>query len=123
MDERGRIEFDDIPGTYVFDGKRSRKGLALNLMASALNSPAERESFRADEEAFMERFRLTGDQRDAVRERDWARMIELGANIYFVVKIAVADGKHVPEVVAAMTGQSVQEFTDMMRAGGRKPNG
>jgi len=123
MDERRPVGFDDIPGTHVFDGRRSRRGLALNLMASALNAPAEREAFRADEEAFMERFRLTPEQRSAVRERDWAQMIELGANIYFVVKIAVADGRHVPEVVAAMTGQSVQEYGEMMRAGGRRPNG
>lgn len=118
-----RIDFSEIPGTYVFDGRRSRKGLALNLMSAALNDASEREKFRTDEEAFMERFRLTEEQRDAVRRRDWRRMVELGANIYFVVKIAVADGRQVPEVVAAMTGQSVEEYKTMMREGGRKPNG
>lgn len=117
------IGFSDIPGTFVFDGRRSRQGLALNLMSAALNDEAERESFRADEEAFMERFRMTEPQRDAVRRRDWARMVELGGNIYFVVKIAVADGRHVPEVVAAMSGQTVEEYTTMMREGGRNPRG
>jgi len=123
MSESERIGFSDIPGTLVFDGRRSRQGLALNLMSAALNSEAERESFRADEEAFMERFRLTEDQRAAVRTRDWKRMLELGGNVYFLVKIAVADGRNVPEVVAAMTGQTVEEYIDMMRAGGRNPNG
>lgn len=123
MADNERIDFAEIPGTYVFDGRRSRQGLALNLMSAALNVESEREAFHADEEAFMERFRLTEDQRDAVRRRDWARMIELGGNIYFVVKIAVADGRHVPEVVAAMGGQTVEEYLTMMREGGRNPNG
>ncbi|ASN53380.1 protocatechuate 3,4-dioxygenase [Sinomonas sp. R1AF57] len=123
MGETDRITFSDIPGTYVFDGRRSRQGLALNLMSAALNDEAERAAFRADEEAFMERFRLTEAQRDAVRRRDWARMVELGGNIYFVVKIAIGDGKHVPEVVAAMTGQTVEEYTTMMKEGGRNPRG
>ena len=118
-----RITFAEIPGTHVFDGRRSRQGLALNLMSAALNDAAERESFRADEEAFMERFRMTEDQKDAVRRRDWPRMIELGGNIYFVVKIAVADGRNVPEVVASMSGQSVEEYIQMMREGGRNPHG
>lgn len=123
MNANRPIEFSEIPGTYVFDGQRSRSGLAINLMSAALNSPEERELWRADEEAFMERFKLTPEQRQAVRDRDWPRMIELGGNIYFVVKIAVADGRHVPEVVAAMGGQTVDEYIDMMRAGGRNPNG
>ena len=61
--------------------------------------------------------------RAAVRARDWAQMLELGGNVYFLVKIAVADGRNVPEVVAAMTGQTVEEYISMMRAGGRNPNG
>jgi len=123
MSDTNGTAFSDIPGTYVFDGRRSRQGLALNLMSAALNDEAERATFRTDEEAFMERFRLTEPQRDAVRRRDWARMVELGGNIYFVVKIAVADGKQVPEVVVTMTGQTVEEYSTMMKEGGRIPRG
>lgn len=121
MTSEQHIDFEDIPGTYVFDGRRSRQGLALNLMSAALNKEAEREAFRSDEEAFMDRFRMTEDQKDAVRRRDWKKMIEIGGNVYFVVKIAVADGRNVPEVVSAMTGQSVEEYIAMMKAGGRIP--
>jgi protocatechuate 4,5-dioxygenase, alpha chain len=113
----------EIPGTVVFDGRQSRMGLPLNNLAIALNKKADRESFVADPEAFMERFGLSEDQKVAVRERDFLRMIELGGNIYFIYKIGMVDGLKVPDIVATMAGMSPEEFVEMMRNGGRKPNG
>lgn len=113
----------DIPGTIVFDGRRSRAGLPLNNLAIALNKKAERELFVAEPEAFMTRFGLSEDQKDAVRRRDFLRMIELGGNIYFIYKIGMVDGLRVPDIVAAMAGQTTEEFVEMMRNGGRRPHG
>ena len=113
----------EIPGTIVFDGRRSRIGLPLNNLARALNKKAGRESFVADPEAFMTRFGLSDEQRDAVRRRDFGRMIELGGNIYFIYKIGMVDGLRVPDIVAAMAGQTTEEFVEMMRKGGRNPHG
>jgi protocatechuate 4,5-dioxygenase, alpha chain len=123
MDNTKPLGFDDIPGTYVFDGRRSRMGYPLNRMSAALNSPDERASFQSDPEAFMERFGLSPEQRDAVRTRDWMSMIRHGGNIYFAYKIGVMDGLTVQQVLAAMTGTSAEEFKDMMSNGGRQPNG
>jgi protocatechuate 4,5-dioxygenase alpha chain len=113
----------EIPGTIVFDGRQSRIGLPLNNLARALNKKAGRESFVADPEAFMTRFGLSDEQRDAVRRRDFGRMIELGGNIYFIYKIGMVDGLRVPDIVAAMAGQTTEEFVEMMRKGGRNPHG
>ena len=113
----------DIPGTIVFDGRQSRAGLPLNNLAMALNKKAQRDEFVADPEAFMARFGLSEPQKDAVRRRDFLRMIELGGNIYFIYKIGMVDGLSVPDIVAAMAGQSTEEFVEMMRNGGRKPHG
>ncbi|TQC48802.1 protocatechuate 3,4-dioxygenase [Rhodococcus sp. WS4] len=113
----------DIPGTIIFDGRRSRIGFPLNSLAIALNRKAERESFLADPEAFMSRFGLSDAQRDAVRRRDFLRMIELGGNIYFIYKIGMVDGLNVPDIVAAMAGQTTEEFVEMMNNGGRNPHG
>jgi protocatechuate 4,5-dioxygenase, alpha chain len=113
----------EIPGTVVFDGRQSRMGLPLNNLAIALNKKADRESFVADPEAFMERFGLSEDQKVAVRERDFLRMIELGGNIYFIYKIGMVDGLKVPDIVATMAGMSTEEFVEMMRNGGRNPHG
>jgi len=123
MEQNAPLSFDDIPGTYVFDGRRSRMGYPLNKMSSALNSPVERESFKSDPEAFMERFGLSPAQREAVRTRDWMSMIQNGGNIYFAYKIGAMDGLSVQEVLAAMTGATPEEFKTMMSNGGRQPNG
>ena len=42
-------EYDDIPGTYVFDGAHSRVGYSLNMFCMSLNEEANRDEFRADE--------------------------------------------------------------------------
>ncbi|MEV1292668.1 protocatechuate 3,4-dioxygenase [Pseudonocardia sp. NPDC049635] len=113
----------EIPGTIVFDGRRSRAGLPLNNLAMALNRRVDREAFLADPEEFMSRFGLSEAQKQAVRDRDFHRMIELGGNIYFIYKIGMVDGITVPDIVATMAGMSTDEFVDMMRNGGRKPHG
>jgi protocatechuate 4,5-dioxygenase alpha chain len=113
----------EIPGTVVFNGRQSRLGLPLNNLAIALNKKAEREQFVAEPEAFMDRFGLSDVQKDAVRRRDFLRMIELGGNIYFIYKIGMVDGLRVPDIVASMAGQTTEEFVEMMRNGGRDPRG
>lgn len=48
---RPHRDYDDIPGTYVFDAEHSRKGYHLNMFCMSLSYPRNREAFRADEEA------------------------------------------------------------------------
>ena len=43
----------EIPGTTVFTGERSRQGYRLNRMANSLSDPGNRERFCADETAYM----------------------------------------------------------------------
>lgn len=118
-----RREYDDIEGTYVFDGRRARQGYPLNSMCMTLNDPANREEFRNDLENYMDRYDLSDDQKDAVRRRDWIKMLELGGNIYFLAKIAILDGMSMQQLGALQSGVTTEEFQQMMRDGGRKPNG
>lgn len=120
--ERTR-DYDDIPGTFVFDGKRSRAGYALNSMCMSLNQPENREALRADEEGYLDQYDLTSAQRDAVLQRDWIRMLELGGNIYYTFKLAACDGMTFQQLAAQQTGVSEQEYVDMMLAGGRSIEG
>lgn len=122
MTERTR-EYDDIPGTFVFDGKRSRAGYALNSMCMSLNQPENREAFRADEAGYLDRFDVTPAQREAVLQRDWIRMLELGGNIYYTFKLAACDGMTFQQLAAQQTGVSEQEYVEMMLAGGRSIDG
>ena len=115
-----QIEFDAIPGTVVFDSRKARKGYALNKMSAALKNADDRAAFLADEEAFMERFGLSEAQKDAVRRRDWMKMLELGGNIYFCARIGLVEGLSVQDIDAQMTGVTTEEFTKMLAEGGRK---
>jgi protocatechuate 4,5-dioxygenase, alpha chain len=116
-------EYDDIPGTIVFDGRRSRRGYALNKFLMSLNEPANREAFRADEAGYLDRFALDGDQRRAVLGREWLRLIEVGGNIYYTYKLAACDGMTFQDLAGCQTGMTADDFAQMMLAGGRSPVG
>ena len=116
-------DYNDIPGTTVFDAQRSRQGYWLNQFCMSLMRAENREAFKADEAGYLDRFPMTAEQKQAVLDRDWNRMIELGGNIYFTSKLGATDGKSFQHLAAAMTGMSQQEYADMMLHGGRSPEG
>jgi protocatechuate 4,5-dioxygenase alpha subunit len=99
-----------IPDTSIFDLRLSRRGLRLNRMCSALCSPAEREAFKRDEEAFMSRFSLTENEKDLIRRRDFEGLIEAGMNIYAMLKIGSATGNSLYRMGAQMRGESYEQF-------------
>jgi protocatechuate 4,5-dioxygenase alpha chain len=119
----GHRDYDDIPGTIVFDGRRSRRGYALNKFLMSLNQAANREAFRADEAAYLDRFALDGHQREAVLGRQWLQLIELGGNIYYTYKLAACDGMTFQDLAGKQTGMTAEDFAQMMLAGGRSPEG
>ncbi len=116
-------EFDDIPGTFVFDADRSRRGYHLNMFCMSLMKPENRDAFRADEAGYLARYPMTPEQRQAVLDRDWNGMLALGGNIYFTAKIAANDGLSFQQIAAMMTGSTQAEYAAMMLAGGRSPEG
>ena len=99
-----------IPDTSIFDLRLSRRGLRLNRMCTALCSPAEREAFKRDEEAFMARFSLTDTEKDLIRHRDFEGLIEAGMNIYAMLKVGSATGNSLYRMGAQMRGESYEAF-------------
>lgn len=116
-------DYDDIPGTYVFDGTHSRKGYALNMFCMSLNDSANRDAFRADPSGYLDQHALSAEQREAVETRNWLGMLQLGGNIYYTFKLAIFDGLTMQQVGAMMSGVSPEEFTQMMIDGGRPVDG
>ena len=116
-------EYDDIPGTVVFDGRRARRGYALNKFLMSLNDPASREAFRADEAGYLGRFRLDDEQREAVLERQWLRLLEVGGNVYYTYKLAACDGMTFQDLACEQTGMTPEAYAEMMLQGGRRPEG
>jgi protocatechuate 4,5-dioxygenase, alpha chain len=116
-------EFDDIPGTRVYTAARARKGYWLNQFAMSLMKPENREQWKADERAYLDRWKLTDEQKSAVLARDYNQMLDLGGNIYFLSKIFSTDGISFAEAVSTMTDMSFPEYRQMMLDGGRSPEG
>ncbi|WP_313669455.1 protocatechuate 4,5-dioxygenase subunit alpha [Sandarakinorhabdus sp.] len=116
-------EFDDIPGTRVYTAARARKGYHLNQFCMSLMKPENRARWKADEAAYLADWPLTDDQRAAVLERDYNRLLDLGGNIYFLAKVFSTDGLSFVQAVSTMTGMSVADYQAMMLAGGRSPQG
>jgi protocatechuate 4,5-dioxygenase alpha chain len=116
-------EYDDIPGTFVFDADRSRQGYHINMFCMSLMKAENREAFKADEAKYLDRFPLTPDQREAILKRQYNRMLELGGNIYFTAKLGATDGHSFQHMAAVMTGSTQQDYADMMLKGGRSVEG
>ncbi len=104
------IPIKEIPDTSIFDLRLSRRGRRLNRMCAALCAPAEREAFKRDEEAFMERFALDEQEKRLVRSRDFKGLIEAGTNIYALLKIGSATGNSLYRMGAQMRGESYEQF-------------
>jgi protocatechuate 4,5-dioxygenase alpha chain len=119
----GAKEYDDIPGTFVFDADRSREGYALNMFCMSLMKAENRSAFKANETGYLDRFALTPEQRDALLKRDYNRMLELGGNIYFLAKLGATDGHSFQHMAAVMTGSTQEDYAKMMLAGGRPVEG
>jgi protocatechuate 4,5-dioxygenase alpha chain len=116
-------EYDDIPGTFVFDAERSRQGYGINMFCMSLMKEENRKAFKANEAEYLKKFQLTPEQREAILKRDYNRMLELGGNIYFTAKLGATDGHSFQHLAAVMTGSSQGDYAAMMLAGGRSVEG
>jgi protocatechuate 4,5-dioxygenase alpha chain len=116
-------DYDDIPGTFVFDADRSREGYPLNMFCMSLMKKENRESFKAGEAKYLDAFALSPEQREAILKRDYNRMLELGGNIYFTAKLGATDGHSFQHMAAVMTGATQDDYAKMMLGGGRSVEG
>jgi protocatechuate 4,5-dioxygenase alpha chain len=123
MAGRTQQEYDDIPGTFVFDAERSRQGYGINMFCMSLMKDANRRAFKANEAEYLKTFNLTPEQADAVLKRDYNRMLELGGNIYFTAKLGATDGHSFQHMAALMTGSTQEDYAKMMLGGGRSVEG
>lgn len=116
-------DYADIPGTIVFDAEQSRKGYGINAFCMTLMKADNRNAFKANEAGYLEQFALSAEQREAILQRQWNRLLELGGNIYFTSKLGATDGLSFQQLAANMTGSTQQGYADMMLKGGRSVKG
>jgi protocatechuate 4,5-dioxygenase alpha chain len=120
---RAQHDYDDIPGTFVFDAEKSRQGYGINMFCMSLMKDENRKAFKANEAEYLKKFPLTPDQTAAILNREYNRMLELGGNIYFTAKLGATDGHSFRHIAAIMTGSSQEDYAKMMLAGGRSVEG
>lgn len=113
----------DVPGTTIFDADKSREGYWLNQFCVSLMNPENRVRFRADERSYLDEWDMTEEQKRAVLDRDFNRMISLGGNIYFLARIGATDHWSFLQIAGSMTGMSEDEYRTMMIGGGRPVDG
>jgi protocatechuate 4,5-dioxygenase alpha chain len=116
-------EFEDIPGTRVFTAKRARQGYHMNQFAMSLMKAENRERFKQNERAYLDEWPLSEEQKQAILDRDYNRCLDLGGNVYFLSKLFSTDGISFAQAVSTMTDMNFEEYTKMMIAGGRSPEG
>ena len=115
--------YQDVPGTIIFDAEQSRKGYWLNQFCMSLMKPENRKRFKADEQAYLDEWDMTDEQKQAVLARDLNWCIRTGGNIYFLAKIGATDGLSFQQMAGSMTGMTEDEYRNMMLRGGRSVEG
>lgn len=116
-------DLEDIPGTRVFTAARARKGYWMNQFAMSLMTDENRKKFKADERAYLDQWPMSEDQKQALLDRDYNRCLDLGGNVYFLAKLFSTDGFSFAQAVSTMTDMNFEDYTKMMIAGGRSPEG
>ena len=103
-------ENDQIPDTPLFDRRRSLRGYRINKAAMVLGDPENREAFKRDESAYLDRFGLTPEEKEAVMSRNWREMVRLGGNLFFILKISAVDPVRITEIGAHQAGMEHDAF-------------
>jgi protocatechuate 4,5-dioxygenase alpha chain len=116
-------QYKDIPGTTIFTIELARKGFWLNQFCMSLRKAENRERFLADNRKYLDEWDMTEEQKQAVIDRDFQKMLDLGGNVYFLSKIFASEGLSYVQAVSTMTDMNVQEYQQMMLDGGRNIEG
>jgi gallate dioxygenase len=101
---------EKLEGTYPFTLKNSVKAYRVGKFLHRLTEPDHRERFLADPETMFEEARLTSEERDLLRRRDWKGLIHYGVIFFLLEKLGAVVGVSSLHIYAAMRGQTLEEF-------------
>ena len=116
-------QFKDIPGTTIFTIEKTREGFHLNQFCMSLRNAENRKRFLGDERTYVDEWEMSEEQKQAVLDRNFQKMLDTGGNVYFLAKIFASDGLSYVQAVSTMTDMNVEQYTAMMVGGGRNIEG
>ena len=114
-----RHDYDDIPGTYVFDGKHAHGAYALNKLLFSFNTEKNRTEFELDPAAYCDKYAVTGTYKELVLKKDFLGMLRAGANIYYMAKMAIPRGTSVQDAGAQFQGITTKAFQEKLLEKGK----
>lgn len=105
-------DYENIPGTYVFDGKTAHTSFQLNKLFYSFNQEENRQAFADDPSAYADKYEVVGEQKEALLAGDFLTLLQMGANVYFLAKLAIPSGVSVQDAGAAFQGITTEEFKE-----------
>lgn len=100
----------NAPHTYLYTGPMSSAGERLNRFALSLKIPANRATFLADAPAYVSTCSLTPSEVDLITRRDWTGLMQAGAHLQAILKIAATVGESLWHIGAHCAGMSVEQM-------------
>jgi gallate dioxygenase len=101
---------DALDGSYPFTLDTSVRAYRLNEFLHRLVEPEHRKRFLSDPESTYEEARLTEEERDMLRRRDWRALIHYGVIFFMLEKLGAVLGTTNLHIYAGMRGQSLEDF-------------
>jgi gallate dioxygenase len=101
---------EEVPGTYLFDVRRSVKALNLNRLFWRLAQADYREQFERDERLTCRQAGLNEQEQDLLLRRDWLGLVQYGVNFFVLEKFARVLRMSNLEVYAKMRGETLEQF-------------
>ena len=99
LDRLDAVQPKDLPPELdLFDEQTAMRGMRLNKAAYSLKDAHQRQLFHDDEEKWMEQFRLTDEEKELMRRRDWIGLWRNGMSIYVMVKLSGVTDTALPEI-------------------------
>jgi hypothetical protein len=97
-------------GTYLNTGAAAQQGLRINRFCYDLRHPQNRAAFTADPEGCMEKAGLDPAERDLIRAKDWLGLVQRGANVFVLLRLAQLCGDGLTETGAQMRGETLEQY-------------
>jgi gallate dioxygenase len=101
---------DNLPGTYIFDLRKSRKALKINRFFWQQRDPAFRQLFLDDPERTFDDAGLSDEERQLVVNHDWLGLVQYGVSFFVLEKYARLLRVSNLAVYASMRGETLDDF-------------
>jgi gallate dioxygenase len=109
----------EIRGICRYTPERARRGYRLTLFLTSMREPDNRTAFCRDPEAYMASRSLSEHERDMIRRRAYAELLDYGASNVAIGKASHALGTTLVERGAQGRGQTAEQFLAERRAANR----